>query len=381
MSLINQEKKMMRKYLSAFCSLLFFLAVVPVGSRAIAAEPKVPPTRAQQDQAARDVVDQTGAVNNGAQGLGASIANAQRALKSLDKGIDKVKDQAKDAKKKADDAAKAAEKARDAASNCKDEKDKKKIQDLINDAKKKQKDAQDAKDKADKTEKDLQQQAKDIGDKLDKYIDGLTKTGDKEAAAAEKVGLNAQNSAAMAGLERSKQRLDKEIENQQENRNAFDKAKSDFNSKLSKAKEGLDPSESLDQANKFLQSAEFYLNNCPPKEVAIAVNDQQGSNVCVQPGQDATPIGGQVIASSPTGTIVNSPQTVDVVVRIAKEKGITLCWVEVNFCTIYTPLTAYRGHDHSTHAHTGKDLHNHAAPDPPWSWGVTPPETIIRWSR
>ena len=380
---------MMRKYSTVFYSFVFLLAVLAIGSSAIAADaPKVPPTRAQQDQAARDVVDQTGAVNNGAQGLGDSIANAQRALKNLDKGIDKFKDQAKDAKKKADDAAKAAEKARDAASNCKDEKDKKKIQDLINDAKKKQKDAQDAKDKSDKTEKDLQQQAKDVGEKLDKYIDGLTKTGDKEAAAAEKVGLNAQNSAAMAGLDRAKQRLDKEIENQQENRNAFDKAKSDFNSKLSKAKEGLDPSDSLDQANKFLQSAEFYLNNCPPKqvanapkEVAIAVNDQQGSNVCVQPGQDAAQIGGQVIASGPTGTIINSPQTVDVIVRIAKEKGINLCWVEVNFCTIYTPLTAYRGHDHSTHSHSGKDLHNHAAPDPPWSWGVNPPETVIRWRR
>ena len=378
---------MMPKYSSAFCS-LFFLGVLAVESRVIAAEPKVPPTRAQQDQAARDVVDQTGAVNAGTEGLGQSIANAQRALKNLDKGIDKVKDQAKDAKKKADDAAKAAEKARDAASNCKDEKDKKKIQDLINDAKKKQKDAQDAKDKADKTEKDLQQEAKGIGDKLDKYIDGLTKTGDKESAAAEKVGLNGQNSAAVAGLERAKQRLDKEIENQQENRDAFNKAKSDFNSKLSKAKEGLDPNESLDQANKFLQSAEYYLNNCPPKEVAvapkevaIAVNDQQGSNVCVQPGQDASQIGGQVIASGPSGTIINSPQTVDVVVRIAKEKGVTLCWVEINFCTIYTPLTAYRGHDHSTHSHSGKDLHNHTAPDPPWSWGVKPPETVIRWSR
>jgi len=379
---------MMPKYFRALCTVVFILGVLAAGSQASAAEPKAPPTRAQQDQAARDVVDQTGAVNAATEGLGQSIANAQGALKNLDKGIDKVKDQAKDAKKKADDAAKAAEKARDAASNCKDEKDKKKIQDLINDAKKKQKDAQDAKDKSDKTEKDLQQQAKDIGDKLDKYIDGLTKTGDKEAAAAEKVGLNAQNSAAMAGLERAKQRLDKEIENQQENRDAFNKAKSDFNSKLSKAKEGLDTSESLDQANKFLQSAEFYLNNCPPKEVAtapkevaIAVNDQQGSNVCVQPGQDASQIGGHVIASGPSGTIINSPQTVDVIVRIAKEKGITLCWVEVNFCTIYTPLTAYRGHDHFKHSHSGRDLHNHDAPDPPWSWGVTPPETVIRWSR
>lgn len=341
--------------------------------------PKVPPTRAQQDQAARDVVDKTGAVNAGAQGLGGSINNAQRAVKNLDKGIDKAKDQARDAKRKADDAAKAAEKARDAAADCKDEKDKKKIQDLINDAKKKQKEAQDAKERSDKTEKDLQQQAKDIGDKLDKHINDLRNTGNKEAVAAEKVGLNAQNSAAMAGLERAKQRLEKEIKNQQENLDAFNKAKSDFNSKLSKAKEGLDPSESLENADKFIKSAEFYLNNCPPKQVAIAVNDKQGTNVCVQPGQDAAQIGGQIIASGPGGTIVNSPETSQTIERIAKEKNIKVCWIEINFCTIYTPLTAFRGHDHEAHVQSNRAIHDHEAPDPPWDWGVTPPETVIRW--
>jgi hypothetical protein len=48
---------------------------------------------------------------------------------------------------------------------------------------------------------------------------------------------------------------------------------------------------------------------------------------------------------------------------------------ELNFCTIFTPLTAFRGHDH---AHHHGSLHSHDAPDPPLNWGRKPPEIIIR---
>jgi hypothetical protein len=42
--------------------------------------------------------------------------------------------------------------------------------------------------------------------------------------------------------------------------------------------------------------------------------------------------------------------------------GIDLCFVEINYCMIMTPLTAFRGHQHK--AHPG-GIHNHDAPDPP----------------
>lgn len=48
---------------------------------------------------------------------------------------------------------------------------------------------------------------------------------------------------------------------------------------------------------------------------------------------------------------------------------------ELNFCTIFTPLTGFRGHDH---AHHHGALHSHDAPDPPLDWGRKPSETIIR---
>jgi hypothetical protein len=46
---------------------------------------------------------------------------------------------------------------------------------------------------------------------------------------------------------------------------------------------------------------------------------------------------------------------------------------------IMTPLTPFRGHDHEEHMRSGRGEHDHHAPDPPWSWGVTPPETEIYW--
>jgi hypothetical protein len=52
--------------------------------------------------------------------------------------------------------------------------------------------------------------------------------------------------------------------------------------------------------------------------------------------------------------------------------------IQPDSCTIMTPLTAFRGHDHKDdHGHP----HDHDAPDPPWSWGTKPPETVIRWAQ
>ncbi len=377
-----------------FAGALLLLALSPAPS-GFAAQPAPPldPAQANRD------------VRQGAQNLDANIGAAINNLQKLTKDVGKLKNEAKDAKKKADDAAKAAEKARDAAADCKDEKDKKKILDLINQAKKKQKDAQNAKDKMDKTEKDLRQAIQDTVDKVDNHIKDLQGQVEKGMKAAKDAGY-ADNSVMTGNLRDAGTMLNRAVDKARQEgtweggkynpanegmRTKLEKAQNEFNPKIREAKEGNDPAESLGNADKFIKAAESYLDNCPPKvgmvspggpepptEVAIHVGNDQGSNACVE-GGDASALGGQVIGDGPGGTIINSPLSPQTIERIAKEKGIKLCWVEVNYCTIYTPLTAYRGHKHVDHvAEDGRYLHDHDAPDPPLDWGVTPPQTVIR---
>jgi hypothetical protein len=62
--------------------------------------------------------------------------------------------------------------------------------------------------------------------------------------------------------------------------------------------------------------------------------------------------------------------------KAAKDNNVSLCHKpEPDFCLIFTPLTKFRGHDHT--AHTGAP-HDHSAPDPPLDWGVTPEPVTIR---
>ena len=156
-----------------------------------------------------------------------------------------------------------------------------------------------------------------------------------------------------------------------------------------------DPTESLKKAKDALDDAKKLATDCPPRvaaagakgpatskqpmEATAFMSTEQGSNVCTDNAEDAKKLGGDIIADGPAGTISNvkgNPQTVE---KIAKEKGVKPCWVEVNYCIIFTPLTAYRGHNHDAHVHSGRDQHDHDAPDPSWDWGITPPETVIRW--
>jgi len=360
--------------------------------------------QAGKSQPAVDPAQVNRDVRQGAQNLDADINAAINNLQKLTRDVGKLKDQAKDAKKKADDAAKAAEKARDAASNCKDEKDKKKIQDLINQAKAKQKDAQNAKDKMEKTEKDLRQQIKDTVDKVDNRIKDLQGQLEKGMKAAKEAGFK-DNSVMMGNLQDAGTMLNRAVEKARQEgtweggkynpanegmRTKLEKAQNEFNPKIREAKEGNDPTESLENADKFIKAAESYLNNCPPRvgavpqrtvpqqptEVAVLVDNDQGSNVCVD-GGDASALGGQVLGSGPGGTIVNTPMNPQTVERVAKEKGLRICWIEINYCMIMTPLTPFRGHVHGDHG-PGKSIHDHDAPDPPLNWGVIPPATVIR---
>ena len=118
-------------------------------------------------------------------------------------------------------------------------------------------------------------------------------------------------------------------------------------------------------------------------DMTVVVDNRSKVMICIPPGVDpvkvATALGlteHRVIAKASTGTIIMTPGDLQAIEAKAKEKGIALCFVEIDFCMIMTPLTAFRGHDHQ--AHRG-GLHDHDAPDPPWTWSVTPPEPVVSW--
>ena len=88
--------------------------------------------------------------------------------------------------------------------------------------------------------------------------------------------------------------------------------------------------------------------------------------------------GHQLLATGATGTIVRAPGDAKTIEKTAQDKGVNLCFVEPDYCTIMTPLTPFRGHDHKAHEHSGRGPHEHDGPDPPWTWGVIPPEIVVR---
>jgi hypothetical protein len=119
-----------------------------------------------------------------------------------------------------------------------------------------------------------------------------------------------------------------------------------------------------------------------PTDTFVAVNNREQTNVGILPGQDpkeaAKALGGTILATGPQGAIISTvgdPKTVE---KRAQEIGLKTNFVEKNFCTIMTPLTPFRGHDHKAHEQSGRGPHDHDAPDPGPDWGVTPPEMVVR---
>jgi hypothetical protein len=125
-----------------------------------------------------------------------------------------------------------------------------------------------------------------------------------------------------------------------------------------------------------------------PTEMFAFVDNRPGVLACIAIGQNpreaANAIGlesYQVVATGPTGTIIRAPGDPETVNRLAQQRRITLCFpAESDVCMIMTPLTAFRGHNHEAHIQSNRAIHDHEAPDPPWEWGVTPPETVVRFS-
>ena len=407
--------------------LSWILLALVIDSSALAAQsPKTDP-----QQALDNVKNEVGPVNNqGTTGLDNYVEKAIRDLhQKVEQGVAKLKTQKQDAKRKADDAAKAAEAARDAAAKCKTDNDKKRIEALVKSAEQKQKDAQTSKDKADQMAKDLGKEVDDAGKNVDQHIadlkDNLQKAYDEKMQQFKDQGLpdNAFPRTNFQGhYNQTLDQLNKAVSKvQQEGKwenGKYNAANEGMRAKLDseavKAREfirnagfknpkdndALDPTGSLNNAATFLKAAKNYLDNCPPKvglaprpstptEVTVAIDNRPEAVVNICPGQNvqdaANRIGlaqHEVVAKDDTGTIIKGQGDPKAVAQAAQSQNVKLCFQpEEDFCTIYTPLTAYRGHDHSKHVHSGAAVHNHEAPDPPLSWGLNPPKTIIRWSR
>lgn len=375
----------------------------------------LPPTLGLAAQAPRpaappDPIQANKDVRAGTQGLDADVGAAMKNLQKLTKDVNKLRDQAKDAKKKAD----AAKNAADALDlnpfyrkECLTPAERKQLQNFVKNVQGKLDDAQAAKDKADATEKNLRQQVDNTVKGVEDRIGQLQKMADQGLSAAQKAGYKP-NSVAVGNLQDAKNALDKAAnklndqgtpEKNWEDQGGLSKlrdAANQFNPEIRKAKEGLDPSDALKAAKDMLEAAEKILKlpDCPPEgamvpkpptEVFVAVDNRPKINVCIAPGQDpkeATAALGlenpQIVASTATdGTMVQTTTDAKTVDKTAQDRGVKLCFAsESDFCTIMTPLTSFRGHDHSKHM--GPDVHDHHGPDPPFSWGVTPPTPVLR---
>jgi hypothetical protein len=110
--------------------------------------------------------------------------------------------------------------------------------------------------------------------------------------------------------------------------------------------------------------------------MTVVVENRQGTIVCLPKGKTVPGLDGEVIAEGPAEVLVVTSKSPEEAERLARASGVTLCFVEINFCVIKTPLTAFRGHVHKVHP---GGIHNHDAPDPPWNWSVTPPEAVVVW--
>ena len=116
--------------------------------------------------------------------------------------------------------------------------------------------------------------------------------------------------------------------------------------------------------------------------MTVAMDNRLKVLICLRHGADPAKVAAAlglgpygVIAMTATGTILLAPG--DPQALAAKAQGHPdVCFVETNYCMIMTPLTAFRGHVHELHR--GR-LHDHDAPDPPWSWSLTPPEPVVSW--
>jgi len=361
-----------------------------------------PGTAAERTPPPADPIEVNKQTRQATQNLDRDVNAGGRNLQRLARQTRNLENEAKRAKSLADKALKAAEEAFDAATKC----NKARFEQLSKQARDLAGQAQQAKDKADKMHDDLNREAKETMDRVNQRFSDIQNAISEGFKGATQAGF-ADNSVAVGNLRDAQQMLNNEMARQNSegtkekkyedegSLHKLNRAKNEFDNQLKKIREGNDPGEALKKVEQLLiDGAALLEKNCPPKVGAlpqkpvdffVALDNQPQVNVCIPAGKDvhteliAMGLGNaQVLATTPTGTVARAPGDAKTVEKIAKEKGIDLCFVESDFCTIMTPLTPFRGHDHQAHEQSGRGPHEHDAPDPGPDWGITPPEIVVR---
>jgi hypothetical protein len=375
---------------------LLLLCLLTLPASAFADDPRA--VQARLKQAEQALRAKTKEVIQATKGLGKNLDEGLKRIKEMERHVEDLKEGLTADSRAAD----LAEKALDAAKNCR----KSEFDRLSKEAKEATKKAEQAQDRAKKF--------RDAAQKMKDYIDSLKSMGEQEyeeyKKAAEAAGLGDRFGVATDDFEFHKDALLDELRSGHRQRfkvDAYEAAAADLHRKVLEINEALD--EALKEADQKLREAKALRDKpcpstaaggfkapptalrdpitptLPPTEkgsypvsanITVAVENRQGTIVCLPKGKKVPGLDGEVIAEGPTEVLVATSKSPGEVQKLAKASGVTLCFVEIDFCVIKTPLTAFRGHEHRVHP---GGIHNHDAPDPPWSWSVTPPEPVVSW--
>jgi hypothetical protein len=382
--------------LALFFGSVALVWLLSLASPCLADDPRA--VQARLKQAEQALRAKTKEVIQAAKGLGKNLDDGLKRIKELERHLEDLHE----GRALASRAAELAENALDAAKNCR----KSEFDRLSKEAREAIKKAEQAQDRAKKF--------LDASQKMKDYIDSLKSMGEQEyeeyKEAAQAAGLGDRFGVATDDFEFHKDALLDELRSGHRQRfkvDAYEAAAADLHRKVLKIKEALD--KLLKEADEKLREAKALRDKpCPSTaaggfkapptalldpitpalpltekggqpvsaEMTVVVESRPATIVCLPKGAKIAGLNGEVIAEGPAEVLVATSKTPEEVQKLATASGVTLCFVEIDFCVIKTPLTAFRGHVHTVHP---AGLHNHDAPDPPWDWAVTPPEPVVSW--
>ena len=395
-----QQKRLItaRRLARSACTTVFCLFAIPLLAGAALAQPK--PRPVDPVQANRDARQ---AIQNLNRDINNDIGKLQRSTRTMNK----LENELEAAKKSADRAEDAAKMAARAAANCDEDGFKrlaKQARDALEDFKRQ-------KDRAENTELDLMKEMNDAMNDAKKRTSDIQNTIDAGVKAANDAGLPT-TSVTFGNLANAQQMLNNELAklnnegtkaqkfNDEGSLHKLNKAKSELDTKLLKTKQDNEtsnpesPEQYVDQQLTFGEESLKF--NCPKKvseaprtatETYVALNNKEqnliGCDREMTPAETRQLFGdlgdGEILTKTGNATMISTTANLQTVQRTLQTRGLQQCFVEKVLCMIMTPLTPFRGHDHEEHMRSGRGEHDHHAPDPPWSWGVTPPETEIYW--
>lgn len=390
-------KHRIQKFLPrASCVMALFLFLIPdLGAPVFSAQQRVDPVQANKD------------ARQATQNLNRDVNNDIGKLQRSTRTMNKLENELEAAKRSADKATDAAHSAVTAAQRCDEDAFKR----YAKEARDAQENFKTQKDRADNTELDLMKEMNDAMNDAKKRTSDIQNTIDAGVKAATDAGLpttsvtfgNLANAQGMLNNELAK--LNSEGTKAQKFKDEgslhkLNKAKSELDTKLEKIKQDNKPAfEQPEQyVDEHLKWGEEYIKaNCPKKvvtgpqtatDVYVALNNQEkniiGCEDRVMTPEETRQLfgdlgGGEVLTNTGNATMISTTANLQTIERTLGARGLSQrCFVEKVVCLIMTPLTSFRGHNHEDHVHSGRADHDHHAPDPPWDWGVTPPETVIR---